>query len=140
MDTALLDVLDAKARGYRPLVDFATWRVAVLGFDDDLRPDQIHTMERHSETDEVFFLAAGQAVLILGGNQAEPDGVHPVAMDSGKVYNIRRGTWHGIVLTEDASVLLVENLDTGSRNTEVANLTPDCRQKIRDVADRGLGG
>jgi hypothetical protein len=79
-------------------------------------------------------------VLILGGNQAAPEGADPVVMNPGKVYNIRRRTWHGIILTEDACVLLVENLDTGSRNTELASLTSACRQAIQDIARRELTG
>jgi ureidoglycolate hydrolase len=136
MDTALLDVLEAKARGYRPLVDFATWRVAVLGFEDDLRPDRIRTMERHTETDEVFLLVTGQAVLLLAGNRSRPDGIEPVVMDSATVYNVRRGTWHGILVSRDAAVLLVENVDTGRRNTELADLVPNCRERLQEIARR----
>ena len=138
MDATWLDVLDTTARGYLPLVDFGAWRVAVLGFDDDLRPDRIDTMERHTETDEVFVLVAGQAVLILGGCQLQPGAVRPVVMQERRVYNVRRGTWHGVLLSTDASVLLVENRDTTSRNTELASLTPICRQGILDIARRVL--
>jgi hypothetical protein len=45
----LLNVLEAKARAYEPLVDFATRRVAVLGLEDDLRPDRNRTMDRHTD-------------------------------------------------------------------------------------------
>ena len=140
MDAPWLDVLEAKARGYLPLVDFGSWRVAVLGFDDDLRADRIDSMERHTETDEVFVLVAGQAVLILGGCQLRPGAVHPVVMHERRVYNVRRGTWHGVLLSPDASVLLVENRDTTSHNTELADLTPISRQGLLDIARRELVG
>ena len=62
----LLETSDYTGPGYMPLVDFACWRVAVLRFIDELLPDQIETMGRHNETDEVFVLLAGRCILFLG--------------------------------------------------------------------------
>ena len=56
MKDALLDILEYQGEGYRPLIDFGTWRVAFLRYLDELYPPAIDSFERHLETDEVFVL------------------------------------------------------------------------------------
>ncbi len=43
--------------------------------------------------------------------------MYAVKMLPEKIYNIRRGTWHNRVLTDDARVLVVENDDTSDANS-----------------------
>jgi hypothetical protein len=87
-------------------------------------------MERHTETDEVFVLLRGQGVLILGGRGAQVDCIYPQVMEHGKIYNVKRNAWHTILLSRDASVLLVENNDTGEHNSETIRLSPEHRRSI----------
>ena len=47
-------------------MDFATWRVALLNYIDELRPELLDTMQRHDETDEVFGVLEARCVLFLG--------------------------------------------------------------------------
>jgi hypothetical protein len=44
----LLDVRTHTAAGYLPLVDFASWRVAILNFGDELRPENITAMQQNT--------------------------------------------------------------------------------------------
>ena len=39
-------------------------------------------------------------------------------MEKCKVYNVKKGLWHHIVVSEDATVLVVENSNTTKENTE----------------------
>ena len=39
-------------------------------------------------------------------------------MELYKVYNVKKGLWHHIVLSEDAEVLVVENSSTARENSE----------------------
>ena len=39
-------------------------------------------------------------------------------METCKVYTIGRGVWHHITVSEDATVMVVENADTSLQNTE----------------------
>jgi hypothetical protein len=66
-----MDIIDYDGEGYQPLVDFRTWRFAYFRFSDDLIPENIHRLERHLESDEVFVLLYGQAVLLLGEGDQE---------------------------------------------------------------------
>lgn len=135
MDDALLEIRNYHDEGYKPLIDYGTWRVAILRYFDVLQPDRIDSMERHKETDEVFVLLKGRGVLIIGGNREQVDGVQPQTMELGELYNVKRDVWHTILLSRDASVLIVENKDTGEENTEFDNLSTSHRQMILEIAE-----
>jgi ureidoglycolate hydrolase len=135
MDDTLLEIRSYAGNGYKPLVNFGEWRVAILRYLDDIQPDRIDSMERHTETDEVFVLLNGRAILIMGGNKKEVHKVQPQVLESEKLYNVKRYTWHTILLTRDASVLLVENRDTGRDNTEYCQLSTLCRSSIIEIAE-----
>jgi ureidoglycolate hydrolase len=140
MDKALLEIRNYNGEGYKPLIDYGTWRVAILRYLDALQPDRINSMERHKETDEVFVLLKGRGVLIIGGNRDQVDRVRPQTMELGDLYNVKRDVWHTILLSRDASVLIVENKDTGEDNTEFDSLRTSHRQMILDIAEnQGFG-
>ena len=134
MDENWLEIREFTGEGYKPLIDYGQWRVAFLRYLDELLAEHIERMERHLETDEVFVLLQGRAVLLLGGNGTALDGVHPQTMESGKLYNVKCNAWHAILLSRDATILLVENCDTGERNTEYAALSAGQRRRIVDLA------
>jgi hypothetical protein len=138
MDEKLLEIREFTGIGYKPLIDYGTWRVAILRYNDELIPDQIERVERHNETDEVFVLLAGQAVLFLGEGDPEVVALHPQAMEPGKMYNVKRGAWHTNVLSRDASILLVENRDTGTGNSDYASINEELRKLIVETAAREL--
>lgn len=127
MDEKMLEISEFTGIGYKPLIDYGTWRVAVLRYIDELIPDQIERVERHKETDEVFVLLFGQAILFMGEGEAQIEKLYPVVMEPGKFYNVKRNAWHVAVLSRDASILLVENRDTGKSNTDYAPLSPELR-------------
>ena len=69
-------------------------------------------MERHLETDEVFVLLQGEAGLLIGKERLQ------IPLEIGKVCNVKKGIWHRVYMTPGAKVLIVENTNTGSHNTE----------------------
>ena len=48
-----IEIIDFQPEGYKPLVDYESWRVAVLKFCDDLLIENVKTMQKHLYTDEV---------------------------------------------------------------------------------------
>ncbi len=122
MDEALLEIRQYTGEGYLPLIDFNTWRVAILRWEPASLPENIDRMERHTQTDEVFVLLEGQATLVLGGNSEKVDGIHPQVLEPCKLYNVKQNTWHSILLSRDVSILIVENRNTGEGNSEYCSL------------------
>ena len=39
-------------------------------------------------------------------------------MEKNKVYNVKRGMWHTVILKPDAKVIVVANADTSKQNSE----------------------
>jgi mannose-6-phosphate isomerase-like protein (cupin superfamily) len=136
MDKTCLEIRDYSGAGYQPLVDFGAWRVAMLRYLDGIHPENNHRLERHTETDEVFVLLQGKGVLIIGGNEGRVSEIFPQAMEAGKIYNVRCNTWHTILLSREASVLIVENQDTGETNSEYLPVPVECRQQMVEIAQR----
>ena len=119
----LLGVYRHQEPGYRPLVDFASWRVAILNFSQDLRVENIKRLQRHNETDEVFVLLAGRFLLLTAEGEECATRIHAEDLQAGLVYNVRRGVWHNHVLSPDARVLVVENRDTTYDNSPFTDLS-----------------
>ncbi len=138
MDEGVLEIRSYEGEGYKPLVDYESWRVAILRFEEGLLPENQSSMERHMETDEVFVLAQGQGTLILGGNGREVAGLAAQRMEAGKIYNVKRSAWHTIWLSRDASVVIVENCNTVRENSEYKKITEEQRRWI--VQALGEGG
>lgn len=36
----------------------------------------------------------------------------------GKVYNVKKGVWHSLILEKNAKIFVIENADTDDTNTE----------------------
>jgi hypothetical protein len=136
LDESWLQVRDFEGEGFKPLITFDGWHVAILRYLCDIRPERIATMERHTETDEVFVLTKGRGILLVGGNGSEVEGVFSKSMSIGTIYNVRCSVWHTILLSQDASVLVMENRNTGKQNSESAGLTSRQRAAILDLAKR----
>src|ERR1700690_715134 len=134
MDKSLLEIQDYDGIGFKPLIFFGGWRVAILRYLDDLQPDRIDSMERHTETDEVFVLLRGRGTLILGGNKIKCEGALSQTMEIGRIYNVKRLAWHTVLLSRDASVLLVENHDTDEHNSEYDELSAEQKGQIMVTA------
>ncbi len=134
MDEKILEIIEFNGEGYKPLVDFGCWRVAFLRYLDELRPDHITAMERHTQTDEVFVLLQGRVILLIGGNGSGVDKIQPQVMEPARLYNVKRNTWHGVLLSQDATILLVENRDTGTANSEYTPLTDEQKGTLLEIA------
>jgi ureidoglycolate hydrolase len=134
MDEKLVETCTYTGSGFKPLVFFDSWRVAVLNYIDELEPANIHRVERHPGTDEVFVLMRGEGILFVGGGEMEVKTLKAQAMEPGMIYNVKPRTWHTVVLSRDASVLIVENADTGEHNSQFCELRPEQRQFILEKA------
>lgn len=129
----LLEICEFKGEGYRPLIDYESWRVAILCYHPELEPDAIKTMQRHEETDEVFVLLAGRCILFLGEGSESVTAIQAVDMLPQKLYNVKRGAWHTHTLSADAMVLIVENRDTVEENSPVVSLSFEQCTELMDL-------
>ena len=129
----LLEVRDHTTEGYKPVVDFDAWRVAVLNYSPSLRAENITSMQRHNETDEVFVLLRGHCLLFLGQGDAAVMQVFAEDMVPLKIYTVKKAAWHTHTLSEDAMVLVVENRDTTYDNSPFCPLTKAQQEEIVEL-------
>ncbi|TCL58787.1 hypothetical protein EDC14_10401 [Hydrogenispora ethanolica] len=128
----LLEIREYTGPGYLPVIDFQSWRVAILRHCDDLLPARITKMQRHDQTDEVFLLLQGRCLLFLGDGKATIGEVFAQELEPLKLYNVKRSAWHTHTLSPDAMVLIVENQTTGSANSPEYPLNEPQRQFLVD--------
>jgi ureidoglycolate hydrolase len=128
MDESLLEIREYSGPGYQPVIDFGTWRVAVLNYLDELHPEQISYMERHNDTDEVFILMAGEAVLLIGEGDDRVEKIHSQVLQTGKIYNVKKSVWHSVLISKDGSILIVENNNTNKENSNYFSLNENQRK------------
>jgi mannose-6-phosphate isomerase-like protein (cupin superfamily) len=120
-----IEIHEYTEAGYKPLVYCQGWMVAVLNFEDIMRPDRATEIERHVKTDEVFILLEGRAAFYL---ESESQPLRVIELKPGLVYNVTKGTWHNLLATRDAALAIVENRDTDKFDTEIRPLTDEERQ------------
>jgi len=133
MNKEFIEVSEYTEEGYKPLVDYKYWRVAVLNYIDELLPSQITKMQKHNETDEIFVLLSGNCILFSGGNSTEIGEIDAIDMEPLKIYNVKRSVWHTHTLGEGASVLIVENSDTGDDNSPTHQMSDGQKIKIMQL-------
>ncbi len=138
MNEKLLEIREFIDPGYKPVIDFGEWRVAILNFLDEILPERIEFMERHNVTDEVFVMLKGRGILFVGEGATRIEAVHSQVMESGKIYNVKRSVWHTVVLSQDGSVLIVENRNTNQENSSYSTLDSDQRRTIIETSQREL--
>ncbi len=122
-----MQVFDWQGEGYQPLLFSHDWQVALLNWEPIFDLDKVGEIERHLQTDEVFVLLKGRAVLFTideAGQMLVED------MRLNTVYNVTQGSWHNLVSTRDASWLIVENRDTHLGDTELARLDEAQRNEL----------
>ncbi len=103
-----MDVIEFKGEDFKVMMKSDGWKIGFLRYSE--RFAAFGVLERHLMSEEAFILLEGSAILY--------ENFEPHQMEKCKVYNINRGVWHHIVVSEDATVMVVENADTSLENTE----------------------
>jgi ureidoglycolate hydrolase len=135
MKKEYIDVTSYQGEGYLPMIDFESWRVAILRYCEELEVQNLTNMQKHNETDEVFVLLEGNCTLFTGGKGDSIQEIDAIAMKPLQLYNVKQGVWHTHTLDLAATVLIVENRDTSDINSPKNILTSEQLEKIRTLYD-----
>ncbi|MGM0378609.1 MAG: hypothetical protein ACQEQE_02585 [Bacillota bacterium] len=131
----LLEIEKYDKDGYKPIVDYDKWRVAILNYHKELLVKNIDKMQKHNETDEVFVLLKGKCTLFLANGDKEIGKIYKKDMKPFKAYNIKKGVWHTHTLSKEAKVLIVENRDTSLKNSPEKKLKESERKKLINLVE-----
>ena len=125
-DKNLIEITEYTGPGYKPLVDFESWRVAILNDDQVFRREYTKYLERHTQTDEVFVMLEGECSLYIGiGGDDSPGEINLLPMEKCKLYNVKKGVWHNLISKPGTTLLIVENSNTSAENSDRIPVTPD---------------
>lgn len=126
----LLDKFKIESRGFGVLKDYNSWRIAILGYDNETNSiEGINQLGRHFETDEVFVLIKGTAYMITAGNVDVPSNLALEQLDDGHIYVVKEKQWHAAILEPESILLIIENQNTNDDNSE--NYMFNFRDKIK---------
>ncbi len=112
--------------GYKKMMSYKSWRVAILNFIDELKPENIKYMDAHQETDEAFVLLEGSAILY----ELIDDKIIGTKMEKNTIYNVKQGEYHSHALSNDCKLLIIEEESTNDSNTKRIYLTDEQQQEI----------
>ena len=112
----MIDTFRYTGEGFQTLKILEGWKIGYLRYCE--RFSKCAEMERHLETNEVFILLEGSATIYT------EDEICP--MENHVLYSIRKGEWHHIVVSEDATVLVMENSNTSAANTHKKGVPSPC--------------
>ena len=104
----MIQKFDFKGEDFKVLMQYENWKIGFLRFAE--RFSVFDRLERHLETDEAFVLLDGSALIYTENDK--------IQMQKCTLYNIPKGVWHHITVSEDATVMVVENSNTCKDNTE----------------------
>lgn len=132
-----MDIINISGDGFQPLKDYNSWRIAQIGYAKDTNSiDSVSTLGRHRETDEVFVLLEGEALMVTAGFQEVPGEIEVQVFEKNKLYVVKEKQWHAAVLKPETRLLVVENLNTSGINSNTYNLskaeTNDIKKMLSD--------
>lgn len=134
------EIMTIKGRtesGYGICIDSAeSWIVAVNNAGPDSDPKNITFFGAHPNTDETFILVAGKACIAVAP-QDVPEEFTVTEMELGACCNVRRNTWHTLMMAPGTKVAICEN-----RNPESGryDLTEEDRARLVREVSVLLGG
>ncbi len=128
-----IEVKEYTEPGYAPVVDYESWRVAVLNDCEELKVENLKTMQKHLLSDEVFVLLKGSCTLFIAGDGVKPAEVKCMKLAPCKCYNVKAGVWHTHTLEDDSSVLIVENRDTNDSNSPTEALNEEQIKQLLSI-------
>jgi len=109
--------------GYEPFLIRKGWQVAQLNFLPEQGATKIIRVERHANTDEVFFLFRGNSILVAAEEGVAGLRFKAERMKAGVTYNIPAGVWHNIAMLPGDLVIIVEKDNTHRADVEYRNFT-----------------
>jgi ureidoglycolate hydrolase len=134
---SLIETYSINEQGYHPFLIRDGWQVAKLNYLDELHINNIDKIEAHRQTDEVFVLLKGKALLILVEFQENIPIFEITSMKPSVTYNVPKDKWHNIAMDKGSEVLIIEKSNTHLNDVEYIFLNSsqiaDLRLQVDDI-------
>ena len=117
----------SKKPGFDAVIKNESFKCAFITHSPAYAFGEVAEMKRHNETEEVFVLLSGRAVMLIYENEAFSE----YELSEKTAYNVHAGTWHYLAVSEDASVFVTEKANTDSTNSDIIRLDIPYELKVR---------
>lgn len=105
-------------KGFEVVFQNENFKCAFITAAEQYAFGPVKQMKRHNKTDEIFVLMSGSAVMLT----FEDDSFLETPLKENAAFNVTRGTWHYLAVSDDAKIFVTENADTSADNTDVLEL------------------
>jgi len=122
--------------GYKPCLITKNWQAALLNYTGEQGYKRMDNMEKHTETDEVFVLLEGHAILIAADKEDDKITFEAKALQKGIIYNIPQGVWHNIAMGEDARILIFEDAGTHLNDCTHSCLSDEQQKELYSILEQ----
>lgn len=109
--------------GFEPIFHTPNFKCAFITLSPQYAFGKVKEMKRHNDSDEVFVLLSGKAVLLTREEGSTEYTKTPLEYQT--AYNVQQGTWHYLAVSEDALVFVTESGTMQRENTESFYLESD---------------
>ena len=131
MTKEIMTITGKTTPGYGICVDSAeSWIVAINNAGPDSAPENITFFGAHPNTDEVFILVTGKACIAVAPHDS-PEEFTITGMEQGDCYNVRRNTWHTVMMAPGGKVAICENRNPESGRHDLSD--EDRARLVREV-------
>ena len=92
--------------------------------------EQMDSLEKHLLTDELFIPLTEGSILLYkqdGGSLCH------ASMEMGRIYSVRKGTWHNVLMIPGGKMALTERANTSMENSLLLPLTREERGLIQSL-------
>ena len=134
----MLEKYNIKEKGYHPFLIREGWQVAQLNFIESQHISNIDKIEVHHQTDEVFVLLKGKAVLITVTSIDALFRFSTELMIPHITYNIPKNVWHNIAMEKGSEVLIVEQSNTHLNDVDYLKLNTAQQKDLKTKVQNDL--
>lgn len=106
--------------GFDIVIKNERFQCAFITYSDIYACGPIKEMKRHNITDEIFVLLNGEATLFIYEEGRE---IEKTVLEKNKAYNVTKGTWHYLAVSDDACLFVTERSDCVKEDTEILNFS-----------------
>ena len=128
---SLIESFKVNGNGFHPFMISDGWQVAQLNYSEEQHINNINKVDVHYQTDEVFILLEGKAVLIAAIFDADNPIFEIELMKKNTTYNIPKNRWHNIAMEKGSKVLLVEKSNTHISDFEHLLLSKKKQEELK---------
>jgi mannose-6-phosphate isomerase-like protein (cupin superfamily) len=121
----LIEEYPHEGEGYAPCLIREHWQAALLNYAPEQNWDRMEKVEKHTQTDEVFVLLQGRAVLIAAEITGHTVRFETKPLEKGIIYNIPKEVWHNIAMAGNARIFICENAGTHRNDCTYFPLTAE---------------